>query len=65
MQAGASKPWQVILNETIGESTINVGGILEYFAPLYEFLKEYQTQLGYPIGWSDNAFEDMIIRSWE
>jgi len=62
LQAGASKNWQVILEETIGQNKMDASAILEYFAPLHKYLKEYRAEMNYPIGWSKDAFETMIHR---
>ncbi|CAL8085572.1 unnamed protein product [Orchesella dallaii] len=62
LEAGASKNWQVILQETIGENKMDASAILEYFAPLHEYLKEYRAEMNYPIGWSKDSFEALVNR---
>ena len=39
LAAGQSKPWQQTLKEMTGSDHLDAGPILEYFAPLYEWLK--------------------------
>ncbi|ODM92909.1 Angiotensin-converting enzyme [Orchesella cincta] len=65
LEAGSSKQWQVLLNETIGESKLDAGPILEYFAPLYEYLKGYRVKMNYPIGWRNDVFEDFVRHGQE
>ncbi len=40
LEAGASKPWQEILQEAIGTSEMDASAILDYFAPLKSWLDE-------------------------
>ena len=49
MEAGQSKPWQETLYAMTGERTMDAGALLEYFAPLKEWL-DRQNQ-GKPVGW--------------
>ncbi|KAF2889091.1 hypothetical protein ILUMI_17082, partial [Ignelater luminosus] len=39
LSLGASRHWKVVLKEITGESELSASAILEYFKPLYEFLK--------------------------
>jgi peptidyl-dipeptidase A len=48
--AGASRPWQETLKEMTGESGLDAGALLEYFAPLKAWL-DRQNQ-GKPLGWA-------------
>ncbi|ODM87383.1 Angiotensin-converting enzyme, partial [Orchesella cincta] len=59
LEAGSSKNWHVLLEETISESKMDASAILEYFAPLHDYLREYRAKINYPIGWSKDAFEAM------
>ncbi|ODM92654.1 Angiotensin-converting enzyme-related protein [Orchesella cincta] len=54
------KNWHVLLEETISESKMDASAILEYFAPLHDYLREYRAKINYPIGWSKDAFEAMV-----
>lgn len=40
MKLGKSEPWPDILEVMTGERTMNGGAIMEYFAPLYKFLRQ-------------------------
>ncbi|ODM89396.1 Angiotensin-converting enzyme, partial [Orchesella cincta] len=62
LKAGSSKNWQTILEETIGQSKMNASALLEFFAPIYDFLKEYRAKMNYPIGWPKKTFENMVHR---
>ena len=46
---GASQPWQATLKELTGSEQIDGGAVLEYFAPLQEWLK--QQNAGKQCGW--------------
>jgi peptidyl-dipeptidase A len=50
LQKGQSQPWQQTLKELTGTEQMDAGAILDYFAPLNEWLKE-QNQ-GQQCGWS-------------
>jgi len=49
MEAGQSRPWQETLYVMTGERRMDGGALLEYFAPLREWL-DRQNQ-GKPVGW--------------
>ncbi|MBB4634752.1 M2 family metallopeptidase [Longimicrobium terrae] len=49
LEAGQSRPWQETLYLATGERTMDAGAMLEYFAPLKEWL-DRQNQ-GKPVGW--------------
>ncbi len=50
---GASKPWQDALAELTGERDMDAGAILEYFAPLQQWLEDQNK--GQRCGWDENA----------
>jgi len=50
LQHGSSQPWQATLKELTGSEQIDGGAVLEYFAPLQEWLK--QQNAGKQCGWS-------------
>ncbi|MBD9368647.1 M2 family metallopeptidase [Xanthomonas sp. XNM01] len=50
---GASQPWQATLKELTGSEQIDGGAVLEYFAPLQEWLK--QQNQGKQCGWQATA----------
>ncbi len=49
LAAGASKPWQETLEKLTGTRQMDASAILEYFAPLIEYLK--QQNQGQQCGW--------------
>ena len=49
LQHGSSQPWQATLKELTGSEQIDGGAVLEYFAPLQEWLK--QQNAGKQCGW--------------
>jgi peptidyl-dipeptidase A len=49
LEAGQSRPWQETLYAMTGERRMDAGALLEYFAPLKEWL-DRQNQ-GKPVGW--------------
>ncbi len=49
LEAGQSKPWQETLYEMTGERTMDAGAMLEYFAPLKQWLD--QQNQGQKVGW--------------
>lgn len=49
LAAGASKPWQDVLEEAIGTRTMDASAILDYFAPLKTWLDEQNK--GQVCGW--------------
>jgi peptidyl-dipeptidase A len=40
LQAGASQPWQITLKEMTGVDHLDAAPMLEYFEPLYLWLKQ-------------------------
>jgi peptidyl-dipeptidase A len=53
LQAGSSQPWQATLKTLTGSEQIDGGAVLEYFAPLQEWLK--QQNQGKQCGWQATA----------
>ncbi len=49
MEMGMSRPWPEALHALTGESQVDAGAILEYFAPLHEWLKKQNR--GRKCGW--------------
>jgi peptidyl-dipeptidase A len=49
---GASKPWQDVLENLTGENKLEPQAMLDYFKPLYKWLKVENSRKGYPIGWT-------------
>ncbi|WP_115047818.1 M2 family metallopeptidase [Xanthomonas arboricola] len=53
LQRGASQPWQTTLKELTGNERLDAGPMLEYFAPMNEWLK--QQNQGKLCGWQATA----------
>jgi peptidyl-dipeptidase A len=53
LAAGSSRPWQATLKELTGSEQVDGGAVLEYFAPLQEWLK--QQNQGKSCGWEAAA----------
>ena len=51
LEAGQSKPWQETLKAMTGEDHLDAGAMLEYFAPLYQWLKQQNAANGVKVGW--------------
>ncbi|XP_001360255.4 angiotensin-converting enzyme [Drosophila pseudoobscura] len=51
MQLGASRHWRDVMEIATGERKLSGRGILEYFAPLFTWLKERNKQLDIEPGW--------------
>jgi peptidyl-dipeptidase A len=52
LQMGMSKPWPEALNALTGETKMDAGAILEYFAPLKKWLDEQNASAKTKIGWT-------------
>ena len=53
LSLGASVPWNDALEVMTGERQLDASALLEYFAPLYDWLKETNAKLNAHIGWDD------------
>jgi hypothetical protein len=51
LQLGRSKPWPEALEQLTGSRDMDVNPLLNYFAPLYEWLQEENAKMGNYIGW--------------
>jgi peptidyl-dipeptidase A len=49
LEKGSSQPWQATLKELTGTEKMDAGPVLEYFAPLQDWLK--QQNEGQTCGW--------------
>jgi peptidyl-dipeptidase A len=50
LEMGASRPWPDALEAVTGERRMDAGALLEYFAPLKQWLDEQNR--GVPVGWA-------------
>ncbi|HMF63315.1 MAG TPA: M2 family metallopeptidase [Edaphobacter sp.] len=51
LEAGQSKPWQQTLKAMTGTDHLDAGPMLEYFDPLYKWLKEQNAKNNVKTGW--------------
>jgi peptidyl-dipeptidase A len=51
---GNSKPWSQILETLTDECELKSDAVLEFFQPLYTWLKQENRDQGYPVGWMPN-----------
>lgn len=52
MSLGSSKPWREVLARIIGPGAdLNADAILEYFEPVYRWVKEQNDKNGVHRGW--------------
>jgi len=57
MELGASRHWRDVMEIATGERKLSGRGILEYFAPLFTWLKERNKQLDIEPGWDADECE--------
>jgi peptidyl-dipeptidase A len=55
LKTGASQPWQITLQEMTGEDRLDANPMLEYFQPLYVWLKQQNALNGSKPGWQLEA----------
>jgi peptidyl-dipeptidase A len=55
LEAGASQPWQVTLKQMTGEDHLDANPLIEYFQPLYVWLKEQNAANKSKPGWRPAA----------
>ncbi|KAM8715398.1 hypothetical protein ACLKA7_002448 [Drosophila subpalustris] len=53
LSPGSSRHWREVLEELTGETEMDPAALLEYFDPLYQWLKQENSRLGVPLGWGD------------
>ncbi|KAL8561905.1 hypothetical protein ACOMHN_046695 [Nucella lapillus] len=61
LQLGSSKPWPQALEQITGSRQMDVGPLLDYFQPLYDWLKEQNA--GHPIGWEEECPREDLMRA--
>ncbi|KAM3960983.1 angiotensin-converting enzyme isoform 1-T1 [Aphomia sociella] len=57
LQMGSSKPWPDAMEALTGQRNMDASGVLEYFEPLYEWLKTENERTGEYIGWEQSNIE--------
>ncbi|ALC38278.1 Acer [Drosophila busckii] len=53
LSAGNSKHWKEVLKDFTGETEMDPAALLEYFDPLYQWLKQENSRLDVPLGWNE------------
>lgn len=51
LSLGSSVPWNDALEVMTGERKMDASALVEYFAPLYEWLKDANNKLNAHVGW--------------
>ncbi len=55
LEAGQSQPWQQTLKTMTGEDHLDAGPMIEYFQPLYTWLKQQNEANKVKVGWSTGS----------
>ncbi len=55
LEAGQSQPWQQTLKAMTGEDHLDAGPMIEYFQPLYTWLKQQNAANKVKVGWSTGS----------
>ena len=51
LSMGSSKPWPEAMEVLTGQRKMDADALLEYFNPLYEWIKGENEKLGAYVGW--------------
>lgn len=57
MKLGSTKHWRDAMEMVTNERKLNGKAIMEYYAPLYEWLKEENKKNGVTVGWDDSSID--------
>ena len=55
LEAGQSQPWQQTLKTMTGEDHLDAGPMIEYFQPLYTWLKQQNAANNVKVGWKTGS----------
>nr|XP_049694506.1 angiotensin-converting enzyme isoform X2 [Helicoverpa armigera] len=55
LQLGSSKPWPDAMEALTGQRNMDASGVLEYFAPLHDWLKAENERTGEFVGWEPST----------
>lgn len=58
---GSTKPWPDAMEVLTGQRQMDASGLLEYFEPLYEWLKKENERTGEYIGWEASTIRMYLI----
>lgn len=62
MQIGASRPWQEVLEQTIGTKQLDASAVVTYFQPLQKFLEDHNVRTAEVVGWGKSQKECGLSR---
>ncbi|CAG4917509.1 unnamed protein product [Colias eurytheme] len=57
LKLGSSKPWPDAMEVLTGQRNMDASGVMEYFQPLYDWLKEENARTGEYIGWEPSTVQ--------
>ncbi|XP_015515543.1 angiotensin-converting enzyme [Neodiprion lecontei] len=63
LKLGSSKPWPDAMEVITGQREMDAAGLLEYFNPLYEWLKVKNKETGAHVGWTSTSKRCVQTRS--
>ncbi|KAJ8733528.1 hypothetical protein PYW08_001826 [Mythimna loreyi] len=55
LQMGSSRPWSDAMEVLTGQRSMDASGVLEYFAPLHDWLKAENERTGEFVGWEPST----------
>lgn len=61
LKMGSAKPWQDAMEALTGQRAMDAQGVLEYFQPLHDWLKEENKRTGEFIGWEDSKVRKYLF----
>ncbi|XP_075231984.1 angiotensin-converting enzyme-like isoform X2 [Lycorma delicatula] len=63
LQMGASKHWSIAMEALTGQTKMDASPLMEYFAPLYQWLKEENKRNGEEVGWKTHPPQKRCVKS--
>lgn len=55
LKLGSSRPWPDAMEALTGQRNMDASGVMEYFQPLYNWLKAENARTGEYIGWEPST----------
>lgn len=62
MQLGATKHWREAMEKATGDKRLSSKGVMEYFGPLYVWLKNRNKELDVLGGWDDKPSKYLALK---
>lgn len=59
LKMGSSKPWPDAMEVLTGQRLMKADGLLEYFKPLHDWLKQENLRTGEYIGWEPSKMRKL------